>query len=265
MKHFIIDEDWESVNLFASAGNQEKWRNKYTGAFIKAAYISDVECKDYLVEAIGTRICEQINYPEFRYAEYEVCEYELNGINYMGCYSPNFLEKNEELVSFYTLLSQRGVSWPNGNDTIRKYSCLSNLYMQLCEQNPVKYLSALFIVDYLVGNIDRHLRNFTFIHDVRKDVFSFGPAFDFGRGMFEGDIEFSDLPVAKRLSKLHYMPFQTQFDTALKTYSAQYDLSSLLPTELDLSGLEFPSRDGKVLLGFQAKNLGIHVKGVDYA
>ncbi len=32
-----------------------------------------------------------------------------------------------------------------------------------------------------------------------------------------------------------------------------------------ISGLEFPSRDGKVLLGFQAKNLGIHVKGVDYA
>lgn len=262
MKHFVINDDWELISNQSSLGNQPKWHNLKDGSFIKGALFNGIEWRDYLVECIGSRIASQIKIPGFRYAEYEVCTYTLNGAEHYGCWSPNFLRKNESLITLYSFMCKAGLDWEMKPSIAELYGQLSSFYFQATGSSQTQYLSALFAIDFLIANTDRHLRNFAIIKNLETGEVYPSPAFDFGMGLFQGNTDLLDFTTKRRIQRLKYSPFNTSFEKALSVYKAQHDIASLLPEPIDLTGLKFPDMDSKALIATHSKLLSRHVKGV---
>lgn len=263
MKHFVIDDDnLELLSKSNSLGNQQKWRNIHDGSFIKGALFNCVEWRDYLSECIGSAIASQIQLPGFRYAEYEECTYTLNGKEYKGCWSPNFLREGESLITLFSAMQKHVIDWEAKDSIAELYAQLSNIFLQATGKLQTEYLSALFAIDFLIGNTDRHLRNFALIkNSITNEVYP-APAFDFGMGLFQGSYQLLDETAKRRILKIKYLPFNTSFSKALSVYNAQYDISSLLPEPIKLEGYRFPDIDSMALLATHAKMLNRHIEGV---
>ena len=56
---------------------------------------------------------------------------------------------------------------------------------RFCNVNYTDYLIVMAIIDFLIGNEDRHLNNFGVLTD--DSTYRLLPLFDFGLGLFEHD------------------------------------------------------------------------------
>lgn len=123
-------------------------------------------------EWLASNICKRL--------EFEYCKYTLDIINgKLVSKCENFIRSNEEIISAYDVFF-----------TSKKQNHVSDFehYIQILEENKVpqarQNVENMFILDYLIMNIDRHMKNFGVIRNVEtlKWVRT-TPIFDNGESM----------------------------------------------------------------------------------
>ena len=128
--------------------------------------------------------------------------YELAFYGGIYCRSLDFISYNEDFVSAYQIIK----SVDKRND-VSLYNHLLNIVSYLGISDYQKTLDQMLLVDYLLGNTDRHLNNFGLIRDAKSLAFTrAAPIFDTGSclGYNLSDEELSSL------NHVEWMPFSSQ-------------------------------------------------------
>lgn len=198
--------------------------------FVKSqAVISGVRLRDWAVEIIGSDLCGQLSIPcvKQRHARFV-----YEGKPYDGVYSENFELDGYAFFSFDRLLSRHGWSTMEEEfialDAVAKLKwCAKKLAEagNLNGSDTEKYMLDLAVIDCLLGNTDRHDKNYGLFYNVNTQRFEIPLIFDNGMGLFEND---------------HYRDEYRTFEEAMhNVYVAPYgedpfDMLALLDEEYDL-------------------------------
>lgn len=160
--------------------------------FVKSqALISGVLMDDWLVEIEASDICKQLG---IKCVEQMPCRFILGSKEYNAVYSKNFELDGYTFISFERLLELNGKS--SESDEFLKLESIEKLKWcarQLSEigcidyADTLKYMLDLCIVDILVGNIDRHTKNFGLFFNAYTGKYEIALLFDNGMGLFEND------------------------------------------------------------------------------
>lgn len=160
--------------------------------FVKSqAVISGVKMRDWAVELIACDICNQLDIP---CVQQHHCEFVYEGREFDGVYSDNFELDGYTFISFERLLERLGKS--SKEEEFISLNALEKMKwcaQQLAEvgalpyEDTLKYMLDLAVVDCLVGNIDRHTRNFGLFYNVNAAKYEIPLIFDNGMGLFEND------------------------------------------------------------------------------
>lgn len=195
-KVFNVQDKDKIPTRSGTDGYQPKFISDDGKHFIKVqARLEGAYADDYKVECIASDIGEQLGF----FVEKQLpCRVNIKRRNGMveqryGAYADNFALGGVEFVSMIAIEEQLGIevySKLRMCGTIEKVELLSKTLsaytgesMDTCRW----YMLQMAIVDILVGNTDRHLRNigagYNAINGSRKLL----PIFDFGMGLFEHD------------------------------------------------------------------------------
>lgn len=217
-----IRTDTDGFQLKAFSDNRE-W-------FAKAqAIISGVKMDDWAVELIASDLCEQLGIPHIEQTECDFC-YGLDTLH--AVYSRNYELDGYSFISFERLLGRIG-HIPNEEefihlDAIGKMKwCAEKLAEagNLSYDSTLKYMLDLALIDCLVGNVDRHTKNFGLFYNTFTNKYEIPLIFDNGMGLFEHD---------------YYRDHYTSFEDAMRTvYVSPYgedpfDMIEILKAEFDL-------------------------------
>lgn len=173
-------------------GFQPKFHSADGKYFMKAqAVIGGTVMNDWMVEIIASEFCRMLGIP---YILQHACDIVYNGQIWKGVYSDNFEKEGYTFISFERLLNMRMETSKtdefNRMSTVEKLrwcagriSTYADLEYDKCEE----YMLNLAVLDCLVGNCDRHTKNFGVFFNSREGKFSIAPVFDSGMGLFEHD------------------------------------------------------------------------------
>ncbi len=160
--------------------------------FIKSqAVISGVEMRDWAIEIIAADIANQLGIPCVRQ---HPCKFAFGNRKWDGVYSNNFEIDGYTFLSFESLIATKHLS--TKDDSFIRLSSIEKLKWcasQLAEignlsyEQTEKYMVDLAVIDCLVGNVDRHTRNFGLFFNSNKGEYSIPLIFDNGMGLFEHD------------------------------------------------------------------------------
>lgn len=212
-------------------GFQPKAVSKDGKWFIKSqAIIGGIRMNDWAVEILASDICRQLDIPCVLQKR---CEFLYGGHSFDAVYSRNFEMDGISFVSFERLLEITGGSMRDGDfirmNPIEKLKwCAAKLSEAggLPIEETEKYMLDLAVVDCLVGNVDRHGRNFGLFYDSHLGVYKIPMLFDNGMGLFEHD---------------YYRDEYKTFDEAMRTvYVSPYgvdpfDMIQIIDMEYGLS------------------------------
>ena len=201
--------------------------------FVKSqAIISGTVLRDYAVEIIASDICEQLSIPHVSQSH---CKFVYNNRSFDGVYSDNFEYDGYTFLSFERLLSRHGYSTRDeafiSLDALDKLKwCASKLSEigSIPYDDTLKYMLDLAVVDCLVGNVDRHTKNFGLFYNINASRYEIPLIFDNGMGLFEHD---------------PYRDTYKTFDEAMRNvYVSPYgedpfDMIDMLDKEFDLMKL----------------------------
>ena len=155
------------------------------------AVMSGVKLRDWIVEIVATLICHQLGIP---CVEQKHCVFIYGGQEYHGVYSENFELDGYTFLSFESILERTNRS--GNDDEFIKLDAVSKLKWCariLSEASGIpydrteKYMLDLAVLDCLIGNIDRHTRNFGLFYNVNTGSYEIPLVFDSGMGLFEND------------------------------------------------------------------------------
>ena len=160
--------------------------------FIKSqAIIAGVEMRDWAVEIIATFICEQLGIPCIKQKR---CCFVYGKRKYDGVCSSNFALDGYCFLSFESLLERMNTS--SNDDAFIQLDAISKLKWcahKLSEIGEIpysdteRYMIDMAVLDCLVGNVDRHTRNFGLFCNTSTSQLEIPPIFDSGMGLFEHD------------------------------------------------------------------------------
>lgn len=157
-------------------------------------------------------------------------DYELsvwNRKHYSKC--QNFIDKDTELVTIYELCADKATVFDDyiSLDDIKKRCELYKIPFDLVE------LGKMFVVDFIIANVDRHTNNFGFIRNANTlEWFGFAPIFDSGTSMFLNFQSFELEKNGQNSSLIESKPFVSNQLEQLKLFplkeiSKQIDLDKL--------------------------------------
>lgn len=225
MKPTFYEKNMISLQLGStSKGNQDKWRDVDRNLFVKGAFwYQGRYWKDYLVEVIASEIGDQLNLSDVIVVKQYLCSIVLkDGMSVNGCFSDDFSVKGK-FVPFKKLMKKLNVERFEGT-LEEKFDTVLGWYAKYYNVNAVNYVIAMFLIDYLVANEDRHYNNFGILDT--QNGFRFAPLFDFGMGLFEGDVEYelSSYDEAKKqlLSKPFYNNAVDNVACLRRMFSSQF-------------------------------------------
>ncbi len=160
--------------------------------FVKAqAIMAGVKLRDPAVEVTATRLCRQFG---ISCVEQKACRFVYGKTVYEAVYAPNFELDGYNFASFESLLEQRHRS--SKEDEFIRMNAVAKLKWcakQLADSGEIsydqaeKYMLDLAVLDCLIGNVDRHTRNFGLFYHNEKKHFEIPLVFDSGMGLFEHD------------------------------------------------------------------------------
>ena len=160
--------------------------------FIKSqAVMAGVKLDDWAVEITAAGLCDQLGIKCIRQSH---CRFVYGGREYDGVYSDNFELDGYTFLSFEGILERMHRS--SKEDEFIKLDAISKLKWcakRLSEASGIpyeetqRYMLDLAVLDCLIGNIDRHTRNFGLFYNACTGKYSIPPAFDNGMGLFEND------------------------------------------------------------------------------
>lgn len=128
-------------------------------------------------EVIATELCKRLLSPR-DYVPYALREWGDEVVS--AC--PLFLTDSEEYIPAYYVQKLAKLSKPAGHHDLYRQ------YVDVCYDLGVKdieaALSKMLIVDFVMANTDRHLRNFGLVRDVESLKFKPAPIFDTGTSLW---------------------------------------------------------------------------------
>ena len=160
--------------------------------FVKSqAIMAGINMRDWAVEIIASDIAKQLLIPCVRQKH---CVFAYVGRKFDAVYSENFELDGYTFLSFESLIETINVS--TKDDYFYKLNAIEKLKWcarQLSEISDIpykyteKYMLDLAVLDCLVGNVDRHTRNFGLFFNVMTGEYMLPYVFDNGMGLFEHD------------------------------------------------------------------------------
>ena len=160
--------------------------------FIKSqAVISGVRMQDWAVEIIAAHIADQLGIPCTNQVH---CRIAYGGRTWDGVYSRNFEIDGYTFLSFESLIGTKNLSTKDDSfirmGSIEKLKWCAGQISDICGigyKDAEKYMLDLAVLDCLIGNVDRHTRNFGVFFNSNTGVYSIPLIFDNGMGLFEHD------------------------------------------------------------------------------
>ena len=260
---FSVVTSFKSADLIpvetgtSSKGNQVKWVTRDGSFFIKECFVYDnKKWKDYLVEASASTYCKRCK--GINFVEYTLCTVDGRSAS-LSC---NFLNENEEYISFERLrkLNKRVMPAYTKYSAVDNYTFLVDAFMDLTGLDTTEYLYKMALVDYVIGNEDRHYNNFGVLYDHHTGEYKMAPLFDFGLGMFEHDTKYLTLPYQKAVKQISGKPFCNHSENVLKLLLYFDELrSDTVPDYITVGDYYFPSDKAKSLFIDRNKQLGVPV------
>lgn len=213
------------------------------------------------MELIASAIAAQMPTAGVRIVTQLPCEIRDGGRITNGVCSRDFSEGGKRFVSFRRLLDLTGQDYEMKESVAENWENVRAVLQNFVNVNAEEYLVVMSLLDYLVGNEDRHLNNFGLLSDGR--TFFQAPLFDFGLGLFEHDRCYEGEPFRKCLSLMQCKPFSSDNQRVIDFLREQSLLDGYVPEELDLTDTVIPSPKAGSYLRNRCRNLGITLKGVD--
>lgn len=212
---YHVDESEAMVLRSTTDGYQPKFLVDQGRRFLK------VQCElnrtlrdDWRVEDIAGRICAQCGIRAVMQTPCRVKIATPRGIlTRMGVVSDNFAVQGYQFLSFVSLLridrenqqNFRMLDAPGKLDFMEKMIC-GVTGLASCEVR--EYLYGMVLVDLLVLNQDRHLKNFGVFYNIAAGRFEPALLFDFGMGLFENDTIYDSLDTLGECLRYSYIePF----------------------------------------------------------
>ena len=181
--------------------------------FVKSqAVISGIRMRDWAVEIIASEVAELMDIPCVRQQH---CIFAYGGRKWDGVYSRNFEMDGYAFLSFESLIGTVHLSTEDDAfihmGSIEKLKWCAGQISDICGiefKEAERYMLDLAVLDCLIGNVDRHTRNFGVFFNSNTGEYSLPPVFDNGMGLFEHD---------------HYRDEYKSFDDAMNNvYVAPY-------------------------------------------
>lgn len=169
-----------SINLMSpdnsSDGNlSKKWKITPDGTRVLIKGSDVYAPQEAFNEVLATTICRKLGIP---CADYKI----LRDGNVFHSVSPNFTDKDTEFINASHIITAYKPC-KDGNQYKYFIYCCKRLGITDIE----KPLCNMFIVDYIMANVDRHCRNFGFMRDAfTLEWKGMAPVFDTGKSMFSG-------------------------------------------------------------------------------
>ena len=206
----------------SSKGNQLKWlvRNNW--------YKADHMGYEGLCEVVVSKLLEKSNIGNF--VSYEPIRIVFDDREMNGCYSKNFRQKNESLVTLEHLSKQwlansfakELTHYPDVKDKIKHTVDFIEKVTKL--ENVGAYLTTMLELDAFFINEDRHTNNIAFILNDDTGEYRFCPYFDFGLSLLADTTV--DFPIGEDIyqliDKIHAKPFDRDFDIQLDAAQELY-------------------------------------------
>ena len=206
----------------SSKGNQLKWivRNNW--------YKADHMGYEGLCEVVVSKLLEKSNIGNF--VSYEPIRILFDGREMNGCYSKNFRQKNESLVTLEhlskqwlaNLFAKELTRYPGVKDKIQHTVDFVEKVTKL--ENVGAYLTTMLELDAFFLNEDRHTNNIAFILNDDTGEYCFCPYFDFGLSLLADTTV--DFPIGediyRLINRIHAKPFDRNFDIQLDAAQELY-------------------------------------------
>lgn len=173
-------------------GYQLKALSKDRRFFVKSQAAMGTELMDdWAVELIADDLCEQLQIP---HVHQEECRFIYAEREWKAVFSKNFELDGYTFISFERLLERMGLSSKDSEfvhlNAIEKLkwcahrlSQAGNLSYDECQ----KYMLDMAVLDCILGNVDRHTRNFGLFYNTIEGCYEIPLVFDNGMGLFEHD------------------------------------------------------------------------------
>ncbi|WP_150272392.1 hypothetical protein [Paenibacillus tepidiphilus] len=210
-----------------SKGDQLKWRTENQWAKVnKFGY-------EGLAEWAAYEIIKRSNIPPQFIVPYSRCLIrEADGTEYRGCYSEDFLQPDESLISLHRLLESYGISI----DAVLRNQSTRDAVLSIIEflrtairLDTLEYFSMMLPLDAFLLNEDRHLNNIAFIHG--PGGYRLCPYFDHGLSLLSDTTDYPlSMPIDVAMRRVKAKPFSKDFSKqarALET-NLRFDRSSVL-------------------------------------
>lgn len=145
---------------------------------------------------------------KFTYAPYSLIRISSEGKIIIGCECPNFTDIYTEFVSAYDLLNM-----PECNRAPRKTNDMNwyAYYIQYTNSLGLDlqdFMDYMFMIDFVMTNVDRHLNNFGVLRDSTTLQYKgYAPIFDSGNSLFYNS---SYIPVDKGLLNIEVTSFRSR-------------------------------------------------------
>ena len=114
------------------------------------------------------------------YTSYTFADIQSDDQDILGCACPNFTSENLEFIPAIDIVN-----------SVKKRQDQSyyQLYIELCQEHGLTdiedFMSAMFSVDFILANVDRHLNNFGILRDTTTlQWLRPAPVFDSGNSLF---------------------------------------------------------------------------------
>lgn len=260
LKHFpMIDTtNLPEETTLVLKGNQEKWFHPDLQSFIKTAFeYDDMTWKDYLCEVIASKLGKQLN---LDVVPASFCKILHDGDIVPGSYTYNFLNDGEEFISAYRIFVCLGSSIAELSKNMTVCDRIKWVLDRLNEFTGLDlsdYINRMIVIDFLVGNEDRHLNNFGVISNRDTGEFRMAPIFDNGLSLLEHDRRYLGAPLQFSLKKMDGKPFCKSLKRA---YEESRQMFPEVPkVDLDLGGLILPSRRAFDYLKYSSEVMGLRL------
>lgn len=245
----------------SSKGNQEKWYDTNNKYFIKAAfYYENKYWQDYLVEIIVSKLARQMNLGQIRVVNQHRCLIKKKDNIVNGVFSKDFRDKESQIfIPFNRLLKLHADEGIIFGFPGKRFDTIVQAIKKYTKLNITDYLIVMILLDFLVGNEDRHLNNFGVISD--GDEFKVAPLFDFGLGMFEHNSIYYGRSLTEAVDLMQAKPFCANPVGIINWLKNNYrdKIYSFLPESFTIAGFQFPSKLAEEYFRWACNELGVLV------
>ena len=204
-------------------GYQPKWTSP-DGQFW---YKADLRGGEALAEVLVSTFLRSCNYLKSQdFVPYYFKHTSVESFDLRTCVSPNFLQKEEQFISFKDLLSQVNQPTEKLVGFESKLNYIDSVFQQTVGQSFREEMLRLLTLDVMFRNTDRHLSNFGIILAPNGSI-QFSPIFDNGLALGVSEGAYFDLDNLIRGFGFKIKPYELSVSTLVSqidTSCFQFDV-----------------------------------------